>query len=64
MPTVNQARSATPIAYSVALGDLDGDGDLDAWVTNYGSQANRVWINQGGDQGGTLRQTMPTASKL
>ncbi len=36
----------------VALGDLDGDGDLDAWVANY-NQANRVWINQGGDQGGT-----------
>ncbi|MDG1456248.1 MAG: VCBS repeat-containing protein, partial [Planctomycetota bacterium] len=30
----------------VALGDLDGDGDLDAWVANY-SQANRVWINDG-----------------
>ncbi|MDC3252040.1 FG-GAP-like repeat-containing protein [Planctomycetota bacterium] len=37
----------------VALGDLDGDGDLDAWVGNYDTQANRVWINQGGDQGGT-----------
>ena len=37
----------------VALGDLDGDGDLDAWVANRSSQANRVWINQGGDQGGT-----------
>ena len=37
----------------VALEDLDGDGDLDAWVTNY-NQPNRVWINQGGDQGGFL----------
>ena len=36
----------------IILKDLDGDSDLDAWVTNYG-QANRVWINQGGDQGGT-----------
>ncbi|RKZ78144.1 MAG: hypothetical protein DRR19_26920 [Candidatus Parabeggiatoa sp. nov. 1] len=31
---------------SVTLGDLDGDGDLDAWVANL-SQANRVWLNDG-----------------
>jgi hypothetical protein len=31
---------------SVALGDLDGDGNLDAIVTNYGEQSN-VWKNDG-----------------
>ncbi|NCF99101.1 MAG: hypothetical protein GWP39_06265, partial [Planctomycetia bacterium] len=32
---------------NVGLGDLDGDGDLDAWVANVNNQANRVWINDG-----------------
>jgi uncharacterized repeat protein (TIGR01451 family) len=38
-------------SFDVALGDLDGDGDLDAFIAN-GSQgshdgANRVWTNDG-----------------
>ncbi|MEK8018703.1 MAG: FG-GAP-like repeat-containing protein, partial [Candidatus Parabeggiatoa sp.] len=31
----------------VALGDLDSDGDLDAFVANYSSQADTVWFNDG-----------------
>ena len=31
---------------AVALGDVDGDGDLDAFVAN-SNQANRVWLNDG-----------------
>jgi hypothetical protein len=34
----------------VALGDMDGDGDLDAFVTN--QDANEVWLNSGGRQDG------------
>jgi len=30
----------------VALGDLDGDGDIDGFVANY-DQPNKVWLNDG-----------------
>lgn len=30
-----------------ALGDLDGDGDLDAWIANRGAQPCRVYTNDG-----------------
>ncbi len=39
--------------FSIALGDLDGDGDLDA-ITTYFKYASKVWWNNGGRQGGVL----------
>jgi len=34
-------------ADAVALGDLDGDGDLDAYVANGAYEPNTVWVNDG-----------------
>ena len=33
-------------SYSVVLGDVDGDGDLDKIVANF-KQGNKVWLNDG-----------------
>lgn len=39
--------------YAVALLDVDYDGDLDAVTGSDVGQANRLWLNAGGLQGGT-----------
>jgi hypothetical protein len=31
-------------SFGVALGDLDGDGDIDAFVVNSERAANKVWL--------------------
>jgi hypothetical protein len=41
-PGLGNARST-----AVDLGDLDGDGDLDAFVTNYPDEPEEVWFNDG-----------------
>ncbi len=43
----------------VALGDIDGDGDLDALVANDSSQAETVWLNNGS---GTFSAHLSTPS--
>jgi hypothetical protein len=35
------------MSYGVELGDVDGDGDLDAFVANYLCEGNKVWLNDG-----------------
>jgi len=50
----------------VALGDLDHDGDVDAFVTNNG-EANRVWLNNGNgtfSSGGSLGSSYSTGVAL
>jgi len=38
---------------SASLGDVDGDGDLDAYMANY-ANGNRVWLGIGGNKTPTL----------
>jgi hypothetical protein len=52
--------------FDLDLGDLDGDGDLDAFVAN-GSASNypdTVWINQGGLQGGAAGAFLDSGQTL
>ncbi len=48
--TDSSQRLGLALSTDAALGDLDGDGDLDAFVTNKGP--NEVWLNAGGKQAG------------
>jgi hypothetical protein len=43
----NTPSFGTGDSFGLSLGDLDGDGDLDAVVANYGGQAETVWLNDG-----------------
>jgi hypothetical protein len=49
-------------SHGVALGDLDGDGDLDAFVANFNSQGNTVWYNDGAGNFTDSGQSLGTAT--
>ncbi len=55
----NFANSRLRLAYSqnhvLALGDVDGDGDADVLVGSF-AQGYKLWLNQGGVQGGVTGQ--------
>ena len=45
----------------VSLGDVDGDGDLDAFIANSHNQGNKVWRNDGSGNFSDSGQSLGTS---
>ena len=52
----------TSSSYDVSLGDVDDDGDLDAFVVNGAGQANLVWLNDGSGTYSDSGQSLGTST--
>lgn len=53
--------NTTPLqATDLAVGDLDGDGDLDAFITHSLSQPNKIWLNWGNGRFADSEQQLGT----
>ena len=62
-PLVNTGQSlGTDKSAGAALGDLDGDGDLDLVLANRSSTANTLWFNDGSGTFTVAAQSLGTAS--
>jgi hypothetical protein len=47
LPTSNQSIGDIGISVEVVLEDFDGDGDLNAYVTQTNGWGDKIWLNNG-----------------